>query len=146
MGPLGVRMTPPPTPTHKVEPCEGGFGLTTYYPQMGGYFGICRVTFDAETSSNQPEPGCFNVDIWHDGQFPFTGERRGRLQGQCEVCTHPYEYEAAAPSHLHHCGAEQFVEFGLEVLAAQTTHQRVRVSRAWRDEQIARLHALPVRE
>jgi hypothetical protein len=58
-----------------------------FYPQMGGYHGKCLV---------EPKGGCFDVYVWHDGEFPF-----GTAAGSPE-----------RPAHLHHCAAEQFIEFG----------------------------------
>lgn len=56
--------------------------LACFYPQMGGYHGKCVVV---------PAGDCFDVYIWHDGDFPF---------GDSE------------PAVLHHCNPEQFVDFG----------------------------------
>jgi hypothetical protein len=81
-----------PTP----EQCEcgeevalpnGGKGKALWYPQMGGYVGRCVVV---------PSASCFDVYVWHDGEFPFEGE---------------------SPVRLHHCNPEQFVRFGQEVSA-----------------------------
>ena len=53
------------------------------------------------------------------------------------------------PAHLHHCSAEQFVQFGLDVLEVQVQNQKdekgdpVRVRQEWRDEMVRRLLALP---
>lgn len=55
-----------------------------WYPQMGGYVGRAVV---------RPLGGCFDVWVWHDGEFPFS-ETDG------------------TPAHLHHCMVEQFVQFG----------------------------------
>lgn len=85
LGLCRVRV-PEPTP----EQCKQGAevtierpggpsrGYATWYPQMGGYTGKCVV---------EPEGGCFNVFVWHDGEFPFGG---------------------GAPVELHHCMTEQF--------------------------------------
>lgn len=65
-----------------------------WYPQMGGYGSVCWVI-----SLTNPEPDlpCFDVIVFHDGQFPFDPEkgREGFL--------------------LHHCDHEQFIKFGREV-------------------------------
>lgn len=63
------------------------------YPQMGGYG--CRSIVVA----GKIEDGCFDIYIWHDGEFPFGGK---------------------PPVELHHCSAEQFIQFGREVLTKQT--------------------------
>lgn len=53
------------------------------------------------------------------------------------------------PARLHHCSAEQFVQFGLDVLEVQVQNQKdekgnpVRVRQLWRDEMVRRLLALP---
>jgi hypothetical protein len=91
-----------PTP----EECEAGTtyehagrrGFATWYPQMGGYVGRCVVLFGASTTVDGKDGGCFDVFVWHDGEFPF-GDRD--------------------PIDLHHCMAEQFIEFGRVVLAKQ---------------------------
>lgn len=69
---------------------DGRRGIATWYPQMGGYVGKCVVLFDAG--------GCFDVFVWHDGEWPFGADR--------------------APIELHHCDPEQFVTFGETVKAA----------------------------
>ncbi len=62
-----------------------------WYPQMGGYAGKAIVQIDKE-----PEPGdCFDCYIWHDKDFPFSGQE---------------------PLRMHHCRAEQFLGFGETVL------------------------------
>lgn len=59
-----------------------------WYPQMGGYGGRCIIT---ATKQPSPSNNCFDALIWHDGEFPFSDR---------------------SPIELHHCGAEQFIEFG----------------------------------
>jgi hypothetical protein len=66
----------------------------TYYPQMGGYIGKAIVKATKQPSNINE---CFDVFVWHDGEFPFDGE-------------------SSSPVLLHHCMAEQFVNFGNEVL------------------------------
>lgn len=83
----------PPEPTsaqirdhETIEWC--GFTLhATWYPQMGGYVGKCWV-------APLGNGGCFDVWVWHDGEFPFS-ERPG-----------------TQPAFLHHCDPGQFVDFG----------------------------------
>jgi hypothetical protein len=58
-------------------------GYATWYPQMGGYGAKALVI---------PSGGCFDVLVWHDGEFPFGDGRK--------------------PASLHHCDARQFIEFG----------------------------------
>lgn len=56
--------------------------FAAWYPQMGGYVGRCWIELCG---------GCFEVYIWHDGEFPISGGN---------------------PTILHHCDAEQFIRFG----------------------------------
>lgn len=82
------------------EDCESGKHLgtattgaelyATWYPQMGGYVARCVIALY--------DNGCFDAYIWHDGDFPFTDE---------------------PPHHLHHCDAQQFIDFGNFVLSKQ---------------------------
>jgi hypothetical protein len=66
---------------------NGSKGKALWYPQMGGYVSKCIVVASGT---------CFDVYIWHDGEFPFEGD---------------------SPVRLHHCSAEQFVSFGRSVSA-----------------------------
>lgn len=71
---------------------DGKRYLATWYPQMGGYAGMCLVELSNKTK-------CFDVAVWHDGEFPFeTGDR---------------------PVILHHCDADQFIRFGALVAQAK---------------------------
>jgi hypothetical protein len=79
---------------------DGEKFLATWYPQMGGYVGKCWVSISGYDRERSP---CFEVFVWHDGEFPF--------EGKAPVC-------------LHHCEAEQFVRFGEEVLAAQIAESK----------------------
>jgi hypothetical protein len=65
-------------------------GYACYYPQMGGYLGKAIVIPLQYDKSTEP---CYNVLIWHDGEFPFT-----QLENE--------------PVTLHHCSADQFIQFG----------------------------------
>ncbi len=69
---------------------RGRLGFAAWYPQMGGYVGKAVVIVPVEAGPNE----CFDVLVWHDGEFPFRGESDG------------------TPVRLHHCMAEQFVRFG----------------------------------
>lgn len=64
---------------------DGKRYLATWYPQMGGYVGMCLVELSNQTK-------CFDVAVWHDGEFPFGSEYQ--------------------PILLHHCDAAQFIRFG----------------------------------
>ena len=124
---------------------------TGAYPQMGGYGAQSIISFSAVTGATgtdgQEEPGCFDVEVWHNGEWPFGAEKMGRVTGKCEVCAHPYGY-AASPSSLHHCAAEQFVELGLLVLELQRKYQKrsdgtpVSVNPTWGKTILLRLAAL----
>ncbi|MEE8489957.1 MAG: hypothetical protein V3S43_06440 [Acidimicrobiia bacterium] len=72
--------------THNVE-VDGMFGA--WYPQVGGYGGKCWIRFDSSET-------CFDVFLWHDGEFPLG--------------------DGDNPRELHHCMADQFVDFGKLVL------------------------------
>jgi hypothetical protein len=93
-------MNTPPKPTaeqvnaHASITFEGRTLHAACYPQMGGYGGYCWIGKDGS--------GCFDVWIWHDGEFPFGG--------------HPGD---RGPIELHHCAAEQFVEFGTWVMGLE---------------------------
>lgn len=71
-----------------------GFGsqkaFACYYPQMNGYHGKCIVVIGSED--------CFDVFVWHDGEFPMNGE---------------------SPTYIHHCCPEQFIQFGQMVKSLQ---------------------------
>lgn len=93
-------MKPPSEPT--VEQCtanetfeaNGQRWLATWYPQMGGYGAKCLVRLE--------HGGCFDAYVWHDGEWPFSGETDGR-----------------SPVLIHHCQTEQFIRFGVVVAMAQ---------------------------
>lgn len=59
-----------------------------WYPQMGGYVGKSVIL----VNEDDPE-GCFEAYVWHDGAFPFNEDN-------------------GEPAHIHHCLAEQFLDFG----------------------------------
>lgn len=63
------------------------------YPQMGGYGSVAVVTANKNKIGSC---GCFDVWVWHDGEFPFAGEGDGSQQ----------------PKELHHCDPDQFIKFG----------------------------------
>ncbi len=72
-------------------------GYAIWYPQMGGYVGKAVVLLDKEWSEQENGcrfGGCFDAFVWHDGEFPFSGE------------------DGDQPVRLHHCDPEQFVDFG----------------------------------
>lgn len=72
----------------RFELASGRVGYATWWPQMGGYVGRCIVVVG----------GCFEVFVWHDGEFPFSGlndRQRGRT-----------------PIHIHIDDPGQWVRFG----------------------------------
>jgi hypothetical protein len=73
----------------------GRTAWAAWYPQMGGYTAPCWV----EVWPDDDRKGfCFDVYVWHDGEFPFGGEND--------------EENKDDPVCLHHCSAQQFVDFG----------------------------------
>lgn len=108
-------MTHPPQPTN--DQCRDRARLpdfdmsgtlcpcfATYYPQMGGYVSrAVVVVLPAETKGETD--GCFDVYVWHDGEFPFDENDPGNHRG-------PVAY-------LHHCMPSQFINFGQFVLDRQ---------------------------
>lgn len=75
-------------------------GYAIWYPQMGGYIGKAVALMDKEWTefpNGSDVGGCFDVLVWHDGEFPFDGEGGN------------------TPRHLHHCEPEQFVAFGEKI-------------------------------
>jgi len=70
-------------------------GFACWYPQIGGYVARCIVVPISRGAGDQGF--CFDAFVWHDGEFPFSDEDR-------------------SPAMLHHCSANQFIEFGELVL------------------------------
>jgi hypothetical protein len=81
-----------------------GHGFAAWYPQMGGYVGRCVVdlsrrgtTMYSQDGVSVERPGrCFDVYLWHDGEFPFPNPG----------------HTDETPVRLHFCDPLQFVEFG----------------------------------
>jgi hypothetical protein len=87
---IGIDGVREPTLEECSSNARVGPGHACWYPQMGGY--VARAVVVPNGSVN----ACFDVAIWHDGEFPFSGDTDpGR---QCIW--------------LHHCDPEQFVRFG----------------------------------
>lgn len=91
-------MRTPPWPT--IDECNANTVLyededviyrACWYPQMGGYTGRAVIGFPPGVK----EP-CFDVWVWHDGEFPFD----------------PVTSPNMEPTVLHHCAADQFINFG----------------------------------
>lgn len=92
-----------------------------WHPQIGGYTSPCVVSFSAISR------GCFEVQNFHDGEFP--------TRNVADI--------------KHYCDARQLVEFGLTVLEMQCEHQRsadgaaVKMSGSWKERVTKRINALP---
>lgn len=69
--------------------------FAAWYPQMGGYGSFC-IVHDLRSDA----PGCFDVYIWHDGEFPFSSADIEEDENGKKVAV------------LHHCDPEQFIIFG----------------------------------
>jgi len=85
----------------QVEPLERGFRLHCMHPQWGGYGGCAEVEFSQYSGDSDNGPGCFELAVYHDGDF----------------CSDEIEFRR------HCCSADQFIRFGLDVLEAQMQHQ-----------------------
>lgn len=87
-------------------------GYAMWYPQMGGYSARCVALLDrrwTETPRGSRDGGCFDVLVWHDGEFPFDEDETG-----------------PSPARLHHCDPEQFIRFG-QIVRQLNEHGRVAV-------------------
>lgn len=62
-----------------------------WYPQMGGYVAAAVIAFPPGV-----ENPCFDVYVWHDGEFPFNPVTEPNME----------------PTFLHHCNPQQFIDFG----------------------------------
>lgn len=96
--------------TAKVFEDNRTVGYALWYPQMGGYVGkaVALIAKEwREMPNGDREGGCIDVYVWHDGEFPFSGEN-GR-----------------EPIKLHHCDPEQFIEFGHTLKALNEKQKRI---------------------
>lgn len=75
--------------------------FAAWYPQMGGYGSRCIVAYWHDEYAEDPADACFDVFVWHDGEFPFSEDTDVSRLGY-----------ARPPARLHHCRAEQFIRFG----------------------------------
>lgn len=64
-----------------------------WYPQMGGY--VSKAVVKVSKSMIKSGQQCFDIFIWHDGDFPLGGH--------------------GSPILIHHCDPNQFIEFGEQV-------------------------------
>lgn len=97
--PLPLEPTSTQCSRHDVIEFEGHRYLAIWYHQMAKYGSHCLVDLDAGDDSRSGER-CFDTIIWHDGEFPIGGSE--------------------SPSVLHHCRAQQFIDFGTSVQQALT--------------------------
>jgi len=96
-----IDVLSPKCTARTVEETKHGYKLFVWHPQWGGYSSHAEVDFEKTTGGNDASPGCFELAVYHAGDFP-TDE---------------------PVFHRHCCSAEQFVRFGLDVLEAQLQHQ-----------------------
>lgn len=73
---------------------DGKEVFACWYPQMGGYRSMCIVSIGVVDEHGD---FCFDAFVWHDGEFPFGDED-------------------FTPRMIHHCSAQQFIEFGQMIL------------------------------
>jgi len=85
-----------------IEKTDRGHRLFLWHPQWGGYVGHAIVEFDEHTGDADGGPGCFELAVNHDGEFPTDFPR----------------------VQVHCCSAAQYMRFGLKILEAQVRHQR----------------------
>lgn len=82
---------------------DNQIGYALWYPQMSGYVGKAVVEI---WKDDNEEDACFDVLVWHDGDWPFN--------------------DGQSPRRLHHCSTSQFINFGMEVDVLQRLTQRKR--------------------
>jgi hypothetical protein len=70
--------------------------MAAFSPQVGGYCGKCIV--ETHAADDEDDSLCFDVYLWHDGEFPI---------------------EEVPPARLHFCDIEQFERFAEKVRALQ---------------------------
>lgn len=104
-------------PVGTVEPHNHGFRLHASHPQWGGYGAHAFVDFAAQSNNDgaDADPGCFDLTIWHDGEFPISEER-----------AEDPDPSQSEPFEVHHCDAGQTVSFGIDVLEAMIAHQKTK--------------------
>jgi hypothetical protein len=93
--------TPPPEPTSDevvlgatVNLPDGRWARACWFPSIGGYVGKALVI-----PSQVEGECCTEVWVWHNGQFPFSG--------QCPACS-----SECSPVLLHVHGGQDFIAFG----------------------------------
>jgi len=77
---------------------------------MGGYGSRCVVYVNQSTPDDPTGDNCFDVYVWHDGEFPFAED------GQRE------------PVRLHHCSPRQFIRFAEDVLKCARREKELKLS------------------
>jgi len=111
---------------------RGQVSFATFHPAWGGYVGATRVEFDT-VSTEQERPGRFNLQNWHDGEYPILDDD-------------------GVPTEINGCSAMDFILFGLDVLEKQTQLQiteqgdQVKLDPQEVKSAILRLLALPATE
>ena len=102
---MSVKSLPEPTSddctAHTRFDTYLGAAYALWYPQMGGYVGKA-LAIPSIGDPTFPGDPCFDVYVWHDGEFPFSGVGGWRKDD--------------IPIRIHHCSGHQFVKFGLELL------------------------------
>lgn len=71
-------------------------GRACWYPSMGGYAAKCVAI---ERDGTDDTIGCWDLYVWHNGSFPFSGD--------CQRCG-----DDRSPVELHHCDPTDFIRFG----------------------------------
>lgn len=82
-----------PTSEECATNAEVDGGRACWYPSMGGYVGHAVAI---EQKRDDGYVGCWDIYVWHDGEFPFAGEG---------------EY-GRSPTLIHHCDPTDFIRFG----------------------------------
>jgi hypothetical protein len=86
----------------KIKEDEHQVYVPMWHPQWGGYVGKCLVIFSKKAcEAGKRGYGCFEVLNWHDGQFPTDNQVDTK----------------------HYCNAVQLIEFGTQILEAQSKRQ-----------------------
>ena len=109
-------------------PNENRAAFATWMPQIGGHCSPCVVSFPTSEKSDDGdfgEPGCFDVEVFHDGDAP----RDERTCG------------------LHFCDARQLVRFAVDVFRKMGDDKgRRRMGPVEREALIDLVRTIPVTE
>lgn len=88
-----------------LEDSDSVLKFACWYPQMGGYSSKCVIIIE-KTDCNE----CFDACVWHDGDFPFADEDQN-------------------PRFIHHCNADQFIQFAELVKSKRVQNEQEGTSR-----------------